>query len=71
MLVTHNTGSYSKKAVGRITFICEDGQLIDNMIKQAVLTGEGQKMTLTSVGTNALGEEVGRFTYEWSIKVKQ
>ena len=70
MLVTHNTGSYSKKATGRITFSCEDGNLVAETIAKALETGEGQVMTLTSVGKNKEGEEVSRFTYEWSVKKK-
>ena len=70
MLVTHNTGSYSKKAVGRITFTCSDGELINNAIKTAIETKEGQKIILTSIGIDKEGDEVGRFTYEWSIKAK-
>lgn len=70
MLVTKNTGSYSKKAKGRITFTCFDGNLIAKTIAIAIETGEGQVMTLTSVGVDASGDEVSRFTYEWSIKRK-
>ncbi|MFD0965027.1 thioesterase [Pseudofulvibacter geojedonensis] len=70
MLVTHNTGSYSKKAVGRITFTCSDGDLINDAIKKAIETKEGQKITLTSVGIDNEGDEVGKYTYEWSIKAK-
>lgn len=71
MLVTHNTGSYFKKATGKITFSCKDGVLIDETIAKAVATKEGQKMTLTSIGVDEQGDEVGKFTYEWSIKVKE
>lgn len=70
MLVTQNTGSYFKKAKGRIKFECNDGLLIQETIKQAIVSKEGQKMTLTSIGIDEEGDEVGRFTYEWSIKVK-
>lgn len=71
MLVTHNTGSYFKKAKGKITFSCKDGKLIDETITKAIATNEGQKMTLTSIGVDEQGDEVGKFTYEWSIKVKE
>ena len=70
MLVTKNTGSYSKKATGRITFTCFDGNLISETITKAIESGEGQVMTLTSIGVNESGEEVSRFTYEWSVKKK-
>jgi len=70
MLVTHNTGSYSKKAVGRITFTCTDGGLIDDAIQKSIKTKDGQKVVLTSIGIDKVGDEIGKFTYEWSIKVK-
>lgn len=70
MLVTHNSGSYFKKATGRINFTCLDGALIDETIAKAIETGEGQVMRLTSRGVNKEGEEVSRFEYEWSIKTK-
>ena len=70
MLVTQNSGSYSKKATGRITFTCFDGSIISDTIKKAIETGQGQEMILTSVGVNEQGEEVSRFTYQWSVKKK-
>ena len=71
MLVTQNTGSYFKKATGKIKFTCNDGDKIDAIIGEAIASGEGQKMTLTSIGVDEQGDEVGRFTYEWSVKVKE
>ena len=32
MLVANNKGNFSKKATGRITFICNDGHLIEDSI---------------------------------------
>jgi len=70
MLVTHNTGSYFKKVKGRVHFTCKDGQLISKTLQKAFDTKEGQKMTLTVIGVDAVGDEVGKYTYEWSVKVK-
>ncbi|MBD0825209.1 DUF4442 domain-containing protein [Aestuariibaculum marinum] len=70
MLVTSNTATFTKKATGRITFTCYDGLLIDDCLRQAIETGEGQTVTLRSVGLNSEGVEVSSFVFEWSVKVK-
>ncbi len=70
MLVTSNTATFTKKATGRITFTCNDGKLIDEVLKKAIETGEGQIVKMTSVGVNEEGVEVSTFIFEWSIKAK-
>lgn len=70
MLVASNQGSFFKKATGRITFECADGHLVDEAIKKTISTGEGQMVTMTSVGKNAEGIEVSSFNFEWTLKVK-
>lgn len=70
MLVAHNEGSFSKKATGKITFSCNDGNLVDQAIEKAIKTGEGQIIRMTSVGINSEGIEVSNFTFEWTIKLK-
>ncbi len=70
MLVTSNKATFSKKAMGRITFTCQDGHLIDDVLQKAIETGEGQTVTLSSKGVNQDGVEVSTFNFEWSVKVK-
>ena len=70
MLVASNNATFTKKAVGRITFICNDGKKIDEAIKVAVETGEGQTFWMQSKGTNEDGIVVSTFNFEWTIKVK-
>ena len=70
MLVTHNTGSYLKKVKGRVHFTCLDGQLITDTLQKAYTTKEGQKMLLTVIGVDEEGDEVGKYCYEWSVKIK-
>ena len=71
MLVTSQTATFTKKATGRIIFTCNDGLLIDEALKKAIETGEGQTLWMESVGKNEDGVEVSTFKFEWSIKVKQ
>jgi hypothetical protein len=70
MLVTSNSATFTKKATGRITFTCIDGNLIDVALQKAIETGEGQTIRMTSVGVNEEAIEVSRFIFEWSMKVK-
>lgn len=70
MLVTHLEANYHKKATGITTFTCEEGNVIQQAIQQAVETGEGQQVQVTSIGLNQQGELVAEFRFTWSFKVK-
>ncbi|RIA09139.1 uncharacterized protein DUF4442 [Flavobacteriaceae bacterium MAR_2010_72] len=70
MLVANNNASFLKKATGRITFKCEQGDLVDTAIAKAIETGEGQAIWMNAIGRNADGIEVSNFNFEWTIKVK-
>ncbi|WP_299526181.1 DUF4442 domain-containing protein [uncultured Lutibacter sp.] len=70
MLVTNHKGAFSKKAVGLITFTCNDGSLIDEALKRTIETGEGQTITMKSVGVNEKGEQVSAYEFEWSVRLK-
>jgi len=70
MLVSTNNASFSKKATGKITFVCTEGERIDQAISKAISTKEGQTVILHAIGTNAEGVEVSRFNFEWSLKLK-
>lgn len=70
MLVVNNNASFSKKATGRITFTCNEGERIDKAISKAIETSEGQTVWLNARGVNADGVEVSNFNFEWTLKVK-
>lgn len=70
MLVANNNASFSKKATGRITFTCTEGDKIDAAIANAISSGEGQTVWLNAKGVNSEGIEVSDFNFEWSLKVK-
>lgn len=70
MLVLNNNATFTKKATGRITFICNDGHKIDEAIAKSIETGEGQTVWMQSVGTNSDNVEVSTFNFEWTLKVK-
>ncbi len=70
MLVRAQKGEFTKKATGRINFICKDGHLIDKAIQKSIETGEGQTITMNAEGFNEQGDSVSNFEYTWGIKVK-
>jgi hypothetical protein len=71
MLVIKTEGEYFKKAVDKTTFLCEDGELIRQMIEESMATGEARTVKAKSVGKNRVGETVAEFYITWSFKVKQ
>jgi hypothetical protein len=70
MLVAHNKATFTKKAKGRITFECNEGNKIKAIIQKAIATNEGQTVWLTSIGTDEKGDQVSEMQFEWSLKVK-
>lgn len=70
MLVANNKGNFSKKATGRITFTCNDGDLIANAVAATIANCEGQTFWMKSIGTDEKGNQVSEMDFEWSIKVK-
>ena len=70
MLVTNMNANFSKKAKGRISFECNQGYEISDVLKQAIETKEGQVVILKSQGVDEQGDVVSSFEFEWSVKVK-
>ena len=70
MLVASNKAEFTKKATGKITFLCDDGHLIEDAIKKTIETGEGQTFWMKSTGINEDKAEVSVFQFQWTIKVK-
>ncbi len=70
MLVAQNKAVFTKKATGRITFSCVEGNMIKETIERAIATNEGQTVWLTSKGVNEKGEQVSEMQFEWTIKVR-
>jgi Domain of unknown function (DUF4442) len=71
MLVVNINGNFIKKAVGKTTFICNDGLVIKQTIESAIFHGEGKTVIAKSTGTNAQGEVVAEFLITWSFKAKK
>jgi len=71
MLVASNNAQFTKKAKGRITFICKDGAMLDTVIANAIDTEEGQVIVMNVIGTNEEGVQVSSFNFEWTLKLKK
>ena len=71
MLVANNKGNFSKKATGRITFTCNEGQLIEEAITKTIATGEGQTIWLKSIGDDEKEDQVSEMDFEWSVRIKR
>jgi len=70
MLVVKMEVTFVKKATGVILFTCEDGQLIQNAINEAIASREGKTIISKSVGKNSANEVVAEFNITWSFKAK-
>jgi hypothetical protein len=70
MLVAQNKSIFTKKATGRITFVCSQGDAIKEAINEAIASKEGKTIWLTSIGKNANGEQVSEMQFEWTLKVR-
>lgn len=71
MLVQNNNANFSKKAIGKITFTCEDGHMIKDAIQKTIATGDGQTLWMKSVGVNTDGVVVSTFNFEWTVRLKR
>lgn len=69
-LVVHQESTFTKKAVGKIVFTCDQGETIDDKIKEAIANKEGVSFKLNSTGVDEAGDVVANFTFTWSIKIK-
>lgn len=70
MLITGLEGQFIKKADTLTTFTCEQGDVIQEAVQEAIDSGEGRTARILTVGRNEAGEEVCRFWLTWSFKVK-
>ncbi len=70
MLVRHQQGTFTKKATGRIRFVCKDVALVKEAIEKTIASGEGETIVMTAEGFDAQGDSVSKFEYTWGLKVR-
>lgn len=61
---------YLKKAVGLITYTCEDGAAIQATVQKAKETMEGQTVRSTAVAKNEQGDVVATLSFVWTFKAR-
>jgi hypothetical protein len=71
MLVLNNKGSFLKKAKGRVTFKCNQGEEVEKIVSLAIQKSKPQKIIMNSFGLDSNGQKVSEFEFEWTILVKK
>ncbi len=71
MLVSNNTAKFTKKATGKIRFVCNKGLEIKKLIQKAIDTDEAQTLWIDSTGYNEDEIIVSHFSFEWSVKTRK
>jgi len=71
MLMISNKANYYKKATGTIIFKCNQGNEIDNIINELISSQTPQTILLSSAGINNNDVVVSKFTFEWSLKIRE
>lgn len=70
MLVLKNQAVFKKKAKGLVKFHCTQGAEAVDAVNEAIESGEPITVKLKSVGTDAAGDIVSEFEFQWSLKKK-
>lgn len=69
-LVTATKANFLKKAVGKVTFVCESGPELAAAATKTATTGEGIEVICPMKGYNEAGEVVAEFSFTWSLKAR-
>jgi hypothetical protein len=70
MLIVKNEAYYFKKAIGKITFSCNEGEMLTSIVNKAKEGAEGLVIPLKSTGRDEQGEVVSEFIFTWSLKAR-
>lgn len=68
LLVVNLESNFTKKAIGKIVFSCDQGVDVDATIENAVNTRKPQVLRMRSVGIDSKGDQVAEFIFTWSFK---
>lgn len=71
MLVTSVEAEFTKKAIGNITFTCDEGETMIGVIQNAIVADEARVFRATAIGTDEQGAVVSRIYISWSFKYKK
>ena len=70
-LVAAQESKFRKKALGEITFSCEDGVLARKAVEESIQTGSPVSVELKSTGRDAAGDVVSEWVFKWSFSITE
>ena len=70
MYVVGFDAEYGVTAKTKVTFTCENGHDLKDVLDRIEETGVPEKLVMVSTGTNTEGKMVSRFNITWSFKKK-
>ncbi len=70
MLIVKNEAVYHKKAIGKIKFVCTDGNHITEIVEKLKHSPEGIITDIKSIGIDEQGNTIAEFVFTWSLKIK-
>ena len=70
MLLIGTQAKFTKKATGRIEFVCMDGAVAKSGVEQSLTQSQGVQFELNVVGKDAKGDIVSEFTFNWSVRAR-
>lgn len=68
MIIVNLEAEFPKKATGKTTFTCSDGQKALDAVSQCINTGEATTAKMVTEGRLDDGTLVSRFAFTWSFK---
>ena len=70
LIIIDLKAKFVKKATTKITFTCEDYKLFTQALSQLKQVGDIVEVTAKTVGRDTNEEEVARFDFTWSFKLR-
>jgi hypothetical protein len=71
MFVVGVDSTFTKRAKGRVTFICGDVENTRKAIEESLATGESVNCNLKSIGHDSSGAVVSEWVFKWNFLVLQ
>lgn len=62
--------TFNKRALTKITFVCDEGDAIKAAVTKAIKTGEAQNYVTTTKGYDENGVIVNEWKFTWGIKAR-
>ena len=67
-IIVKNEATYSKKAVSKSTFTCQDFNAYESALASLKQKGDSVEVTGRTIGVDEKGEQVSTFSFTWSFK---